>query len=185
VAREPSPGMPSSRSVGVPQRRPRQLNPAFANARQNKISSHNAQQTQTKKVDAALRQARSTGRLNLSSCSLSSLPLSMFDLRHHIEIDLSMDMSSNPGSWQSYSEEEVTHIDLSDNLLDKFTDKRLEKFVSLRSLRLKRCDLMEVNWTSIISRYDNLQVLDVSGNSLTGAHLECLPTTVPRTKSPG
>jgi Leucine-rich repeat (LRR) protein len=38
---------------------------------------------------------------------------------------------------------------------------------------------MEVDWTSIISRYDNLHVLDVSSsNLLTGAHLECLSATV-------
>ncbi|KAL7538177.1 hypothetical protein ACHAXR_008833 [Thalassiosira sp. AJA248-18] len=180
----------------------RQLNPAFAKAHDLAIPEDGRKKRQPpssstsrndnkisskKKVNAALRSARSTARLNLSSCSLNvaSLPDGMFDLRHNIEIDLSMDSSANPSSWQSYGEEEVTILDISDNdnacgkeSLQLKLDDRLVKFVSLRTLRAKRSNIGQIPWTSVISKMDNLVKLDVSGNDLTEAMLEYLPMTM-------
>ena len=76
-----------------------------------------------------------------SSSSLAALPGAMFDLRSGIEIDLSLDSTDNPGRWQSYGEEDVTNLDVSDNELRTSSnnngngngfDERIAKFISLR-----------------------------------------------------
>eukprot|EP00584_Thalassiosira_punctigera_P001581 CAMPEP_0172535752 /NCGR_PEP_ID=MMETSP1067-20121228/7612_1 /TAXON_ID=265564 ORGANISM="Thalassiosira punctigera, Strain Tpunct2005C2" /NCGR_SAMPLE_ID=MMETSP1067 /ASSEMBLY_ACC=CAM_ASM_000444 /LENGTH=813 /DNA_ID=CAMNT_0013320697 /DNA_START=16 /DNA_END=2457 /DNA_ORIENTATION=+ len=181
-------------------RRPRQLNPAFASAHglaQRRQQSSNSSSSivaaatgparggnaggNRNRVDAAIRSARSTGRLNLSSCSLAALPDAIFDLRSGVEIDLSMDSSSNPGSWQSRGEDEVAVLDASDNPLSgggRSLDDRLAKFVALKTLRARRSGIIEMPWRSAILNFDHLLTLDVGGNDLTEAMLECLPMTV-------
>jgi len=139
---------------------------------------------QTNKVDHVLRSTRRTGRLNLSSCSLTALPDAMFDLRSGIEIDLSLDSSDNPGRWQSFGEEEITNLDVSDNELSTSGsgfDERIAKFASLQSLRARRCRLADpLPWSSALSRLDHLTILDLSGNGdgIRVAMLEYLPMTV-------
>ena len=168
--------------------RRRQLNPAFASAHglaQKKQHSlqDTANQGSHNKVDSALRLARSTARLNLSSCSLNvaALPDAMFDLRGSIEIDLNLDSTENPGSWNSYGEEDIVCLDISDcNVQSKdkvLLDSRLVKLVSLRSLRARRSNITCINWSDI-ARFDDLVILDVSGNELTIAKIEWLPMTV-------
>ena len=183
----------------MPPPRRRQLNPAFASAhglQQQQGSGRPAatapagrsrqqqQQPQTNKVDHAVRSARRTGRLNLSACSLTTLPGSMFDLRSGIEIDLSLDSSDNPGRWQSYGEEDITNLDVSDNELSAIGsgfDERVAKFASLKNLRARRCRLADpLPWSSALSRLDHLTILDLSGNGdgIRVAMLEYLPMTV-------
>ena len=185
----------TSRNRMPPPRR-LQLNPAFASAhgiqqdggRPAPTSNHQSHHAQTNKVDHALRSARRTGRLNLSSCSLTALPSAMFDLRSGIEIDLSLDSSDNPGRWQSYGEEEITNLDISDNELNNTSngsgcgfDERIAKFASLKSLRARRCNLTDpLPWTLALSKLDNLTILDLSGNGdgIRVAMLEYLPMTI-------
>ena len=180
----------------MPPPRRLQLNPAFASAhgiqqdggRPAPTSNHQSHHAQTNKVDHALRSARRTGRLNLSSCSLTALPSAMFDLRSGIEIDLSLDSSDNPGRWQSYGEEEITNLDISDNELNNTSngsdcgfDERIAKFASLKSLRARRCNLTDpLPWTLALSKLDNLTILDLSGNGdgIRVAMLEYLPMTI-------
>ena len=179
----------------------RQLNPAFASAHGlqqqeggrpvaaapagRSRQQQQPHQMQTNKVDHALRSARRTGRLNLSSCSLTALPDAVFDLRSGIEIDLSLDSTDNPGRWQSYGEEEITNADISDNELitsgGHGFDERIAKFASLKSLRARRCRLADpLPWSSALSRLDHLTILDLSGNGdgVRVAMLEYLPMTV-------
>lgn len=180
----------------MPPPRRLQLNPAFASAhgiqqdggRPAPTSNHQSHHAQTNKVDHALRSARRTGRLNLSSCSLTALPSAMFDLRSGIEIDLSLDSTDNPGRWQSYGEEEITNLDISDNELNNTSngsdcgfDERIAKFASLKSLRARRCNLTDpLPWTLALSKLDNLTILDLSGNGdgIRVAMLEYLPMTI-------
>jgi len=162
--------------------RRRQLNPAFASAHGLALQD-TANQRSHDKVDSALRLARSTARLNLSSCFLNvaALPDAMFDLRGSIEIDLNLDSTENPGSWNSYGEEDIVCLDISDcNVPSKdkvLLDSRLVKLVSLRSLRARRSNITCINWSDI-ARFDDLVILDVSGNELTIAKIEWLPMTV-------
>ena len=112
----------------------------------------------------------------------------MFDLRSGIEIDLSLDSTDNPGRWQSYGEEEITTLDISDNELRNTNDgsgcgfdERIAKFASLKSLRARRCNLADpLPWTSALSTLDNLTILDLSGNGdgIRVACLEYLPMTI-------
>mmetsp|Transcript_5723 Transcript_5723/g.12996 ORF Transcript_5723/g.12996 Transcript_5723/m.12996 type:complete len:948 (-) Transcript_5723:272-3115(-) len=129
------------------------------------------------KVQAALRTARLTGRLLLCDCNLTSLPDQMFDLRSGIEIDLSLDSSSNPSRGSSLGEEELTSVDVSDNdLSEALMDERVERFRSLSVFRARRSKLTKVPWRSL-GLLDCLTVLDLSGNCLSGsAMVECLPT---------
>jgi len=177
-----------------PPRLRRQLNPAFASAhglqqQEGAGGSRNNNNNNNNKVDHALRSARRTGRLNLSSCSLSALPPAVFDLRSGIEIDLSLDSGDNPGRWQSFGEEEVTNLDISDNVFFRSGgngsgcgfDERIAKFASLKSLRARRCHLADpLPWSSALSRLDNLTILDLSGNGdgIRVAMLEYLPMTI-------
>lgn len=171
--------------------RRRQLNPAFASAHGLVQKQHlsrgslqdNDNQSSQDKVDSALRLARSTARLNLSSCSLNvaALPDAMFDLRGSIEIDLNLDSTENPGSWMSYGEQDIVCLDISDcNVKSKdkvLLDSRLVQLVSLRSLRARRSNIGCINWGDI-ARFDNIVTLDISGNELTIAKIEWLPMTV-------
>ena len=97
-------GQPAAR------RQLRQLNPAFASAHGINDSKKGADNSRPgrrpappvdtndkkKKADVAIRTARSSGKLNLSDCSLSRLPDEMFALRTSITIDLSLSADENP-----------------------------------------------------------------------------------------
>ena len=172
----------------------RKINPAFASAhgleqhwRRPRLSSNENENRSTEtqnKIDAALRAARSTARLNLASCALNvgALPDAIFDLRGTIQIDLNMDSSSNPGAWQSHSEEELTVLDISDNADDLMKenimlDTRLAKLRSLRTLRSRRSNIATLDW-DMISRFDELCVMDLSGNGISVAMLEYIPLTI-------
>ena len=93
-----------------------------------------------------------------------------------------MDSAANPGAWLSHGEDEVTTLDISDNPLnncDGKLDDRLVKFVALRSLRAKRCNLVSgLSWHTVMWRLENLLILDMSGNGIKEAMLEYLPVSV-------
>jgi Leucine-rich repeat (LRR) protein len=104
----------------------------------------------------------------------------MFDLRGSISIDLSMDSTANPGAWQSHSEEDIIALDISDNNNDHGNemiklDNRLIKFISLRTLRARHSSIAVIDWDNVLSRFNELVILDLSGNKLTAASIEFLP----------
>uniref|UniRef100_A0A7S4IZQ0 Uncharacterized protein n=1 Tax=Odontella aurita TaxID=265563 RepID=A0A7S4IZQ0_9STRA len=72
-----------------------------------------------KRIEHALKAARSTGRLNLSDCGLTApLPDVIFDLRSGITVDYSMDRDREhdlASPWDTKGEEELTLVDFSDN----------------------------------------------------------------------
>ena len=161
-----------------------QLNPAFAKAHgigkktlhDNSRSSDTSQQ----KIDAALRTARTTAHLTLSSCSLnvSLLPDAIFDLRGSIQINLDMDSSENPGPWESVGEDQITHLDISDNGSKRgCLDNRLQKLLSLQNLRARRSNISSISWHSMYN-FNELVLLDLSCNELEAAMLEYLPVTM-------
>ena len=185
--------MSSHRGGGQPaaRRQLRQLNPAFASAHGINDSKKGADNSRPgrrpappvdtndkkKKADVAIRTARSSGKLNLSDCSLSRLPDEMFALRTSITIDLSLSADENPGRWQSFGEDEITLLDVSDNSLGGI-DERVSNLTSLQILRARRCGVAEVPWRGVVLKLDNLLTLDLAGNSLSVAMLEFLPMTV-------
>ena len=89
------------------------LNPAFAAA--HGLAAAPPPGSAGAGVDAALRTARSTGRLSLAGRSLRSVPDAAFDLRSGVRTDLSLDSESNPGAWECLGEEDLTAVDVSDN----------------------------------------------------------------------
>jgi len=144
------------------------LNPAFAAA--HGLAAAPPPGSAGAGVDAALRTARSTGRLSLAGRSLRSVPDAAFDLRSGVRIDLSLDSESNPGAWECLGEEDLTAV-------DEGLDARVGRFRSVRTLRARRCGLGSAPWPEL-GGLESLLVLDLSGNGLKFAPLECLPMTV-------
>ena len=155
------------------------LNPAFAAA--HGLAAAPPPGSAGAGVDAALRTARSTGRLSLAGRSLRSVPDAAFDLRSGVRTDLSLDSESNPGAWECLGEEDLTAVDVSDNDLGaggrEGLDARVGRFRSVRTLRARRCGLGSAPWPEL-GGLESLLVLDLSGNGLKFAPLECLPMTV-------
>ncbi|EJK66935.1 hypothetical protein THAOC_12089, partial [Thalassiosira oceanica] len=189
---EQPPAAGSGGQPAVTRRKPRRLNPAFASAHGINDSKNKGDKTRPggpgrrpppsrdtdgrkKKVDVAIRTARSSGKMNLSDCALSRLPDEIFSLRTNVTIDLSLSID-NPGF--AYGEDEVTLLDISDNSLAGGIDERVSNLTSLQILRARRCDVAEVPWRSVVLKLDNLLTLDLAGNSLSVAMLELLPMTM-------
>jgi len=57
-------------------------------------------------------------------------------------------------------------------------DERIGCYVSLRTLRVKRCKLTKLPWTIILNELTSLVILDVSDNDFDAFHLECMPASL-------
>ena len=152
-------------------RRKLQLNPAFAAAHGLAEKENASSQAFTHRLDLALKQARATGRMNVSNFGLATpLPDSIFDLRAGIQVDLSMGKTVVA----NYTEENLTSVDASDNAeMTGVLDARFCQFQQVQSLRFKRC-----GWTSIetsLKSMNCLTILDLSGNKLEEFDLSILP----------
>ena len=116
-------------------RRKLQLNPAFAAAHGLAEKENASSQAFTHRLDLALKQARATGRMNVSNFGLATpLPDSIFDLRTGIQVDLSMGKTVVA----NYTEENLTSVDASDNAeMTGVLDARFCQFQQVQSLRFK------------------------------------------------
>lgn len=89
-----------------------------------------------------------------------------------------MDSSENPGPWESVGEDQITHLDISDNGSKRgCLDNRLQKLLSLQNLRARRSNISSISWHSMYN-FNELVVLDLSCNELEAAMLEYLPVTM-------
>ena len=141
------------------------------------------------KIERAIIKARSTGKLQLSNMGLAApLPDTIFDLRSGLQIDLSYENSSfNVNKWDCFSEEEISLLDLSDNDFSSEEsspdreiqlDERISVFLSLKTLRARRCQLESIPM-NIIANLEFLNVLDLSGNKISHSFpLQLMPVSM-------
>jgi Leucine-rich repeat (LRR) protein len=151
------------------------LNPNFAAA--HGIGKKSQPKREANRLEHALQTARSTGKLNASNLDFSApLPDELFDLRETTVVDLSMDSSLAP-SYESYGEDTLTMVNLSDNPIGGTLDARIEQYRSIGAFRAQRCKLEAVPVDSI-AKLDCLTILDLRGNQLTSFQIEFLPLSI-------
>ena len=157
----------------------RQLNTAFAAAHGISGPSRNTaflEESSSKRAEISVRHARFSGKLNAANAGLSSpLPDILFDLRHGIEVDLSMDTSAM-STWESHAEETLKLVDFSDNNIG-ILDDRILCYQSLSIFRLKRCNLTALPMESL-SCLRKLTILDLASNQLEKFYVGMLPTSI-------
>lgn len=136
-----------------------------------------------KRIETAISRAQSSGKLNLSNLNLDiPLPEPIFNFRllsDASNIDLSKADYSNT---YKYVEQEITHLDLSFNDFPEFTvsiqEKLIETFPSLTVWRSRQCQISQYDFR-LLAGLDNLLVLDLSQNQITGNNVndlfDCLP----------
>lgn len=158
----------------------RQLNPAFAAAHGIDRSSQDevlVEKSSKTRLDIAIKQARATGKLNVSNAGLSCpLPDILFDLRHGMQVNLSMD-ASEASSFEVHAEETLTLVDFSDNDIGAVLDNRIQRYQSLSIFRLKRCNLTALPQSEIQS-LKNLTILDLASNRLESLPIDMLPLSI-------
>ena len=128
--------------------------------------------TTSLRLETKLNAARSSGQMNLSGLGLDCIPPQALDLR----AALLKDTTSDVKAWECYGEEMQTHVDLSDNPLGIIEASDLEKFTSVKKLRLRRCYLKGFAPPGSLAA---LTFLDIMDNAIVGEFaLDDLPQTI-------
>jgi Leucine-rich repeat (LRR) protein len=162
-------------------RRPRAMNPAFAAAHgiqsneggsssdgdgiiinannggiSNRSSSHSSSNSNGS-LEIVLKRAQDTGKLVASNCA-------------GLKVPLPKELFEFPFGLSRYTEDLLTVVDLSDNeehFRDSLIDERILRYRSVQSLRFRNCGMRLPKKLSF-SSFENLTILDLSGNRLDG-----------------
>jgi Leucine-rich repeat (LRR) protein len=128
-----------------------------ANIGGSSCSSSSNNNSNNSNLEIVLKRAQDTGKLVASNCA-------------GLKVPLPKELFEFPFGTSRYTEDLLTGVDFSDNeeqLRDSPIDERILKYRSVQSLRFRNCG-MRLTETLSFSSFENLTILDLSGNRLDG-----------------